>query len=310
MSEISPLRRGIADRPYAQAVLYMLAAITVLPCMNVTAKYLSADYSTVQIVWARYAGHLVFALILFLPGRGLGLLRAHRPGVHIVRSVLMFVSTCFFFFALRYIQVPTASAINFTSPIMVTALAVPFLGEQVGIRRWIAVLVGFAGALIVIRPGGAEAHWAMLCVLGTAFTYAIYQVLTRKFATSDSPETSITYIALVGALIPSVLLPFEFAAPQSGLHLALFLLMGFLGGLGHFFVIKAFRLGEASLLAPFNYGQLVMATALSYALFGTFPDAMTWLGAAIIVSSGLYITYRETKKGRSVAKAAAGEASH
>ena len=284
---------------YGTAVLFMLGAITVLPCMNVLARYLSADYSTTQIVWARYTGHLVFALILFMPRHGIGLLRAQKPGVHIVRSVLMFCCTCMFFLAVRYIEVPTASAINFTSPIIVTALAVPFLGEKVGIRRWIAVLIGFCGALIIIRPGGSESHWAMFLVIGTAFFYAVYQVLTRKYASSDSAETSITYIALIGALITSVALPFDYRIPDNAADYGLFALTGFLGGLGHFFVIKAFRLGEASLLSPINYGQLLMATLLTCLIFGTLPDAMTWLGAGIIVGSGLYITYRETQKARS-----------
>ena len=284
---------------YGTAVLFMLGAITVLPCMNVLARYLSADYSTTQIVWARYTGHLVFALILFMPRHGIGLLRAQKPGVHIVRSVLMFCCTCMFFLAVRYIEVPTASAINFTSPIIVTALAVPFLGEKVGIRRWIAVLIGFCGALIIIRPGGSESHWAMFLVIGTAFFYAVYQVLTRKYASSDSAETSITYIALIGALITSVALPFDYRIPDNAADYGLFALTGFLGGLGHFFVIKAFRLGEASLLSPINYGQLLMATLLTFLIFGTLPDAMTWLGAGIIVGSGLYITYRETQKARS-----------
>lgn len=292
------------SRPFTAAVIFMLAAITVLPCMNVLVRYLSTDYSTTQIVWARYAGHLLFALAIFLPSHGLGLLRAQKPGVHIIRSVLMFVCTCLFFLAVRHIEVPVASAINFTSPIIVTALAVPFLGEKVGWRRWIAVLVGFAGALIIIRPGGAESHWAMLCVLGTAFFYAVYQVLTRKYASSDSAETSITYIALIGALIPSFILPFDYKLPDNALDYGLFALVGFLGGLGHFFVIKAFRLGEASLLSPFNYGQLLMATLLTYLIFGTLPDAMTWLGAGIIILSGLYITYREAKRTRAPGVAA------
>lgn len=284
---------------YGTAVLFMLGAITVLPCMNVLARYLSADYPTTQIVWARYAGHLLFALMIFMPKHGIGLLRAQKPGVHIVRSVLMFCCTCLFFLALRYIEVPTASAINFTSPIIVTALAVPFLGEKVGIRRWIAVLVGFCGALIIIRPGGAESHWAMFLVIGTAFFYAVYQVLTRKYASSDSAETSITYIALIGALITSFALPFDYRLPTSMLDFSLFTLTGFLGGLGHYFVIKAFRLGEASLLSPLNYGQLLMATLLTFLIFGTLPDATTWLGAGIIVGSGLYITYREAQRARS-----------
>lgn len=283
-------------RPLTQAVLLMLAAIVILPCLNTTAKLLAEDYSTTQIVWARYAGHLAFALIVFLPGHGLTLLRARRPGVHLVRSALIFVSSCFFFFALRYIQVPTATAVAFTAPIIVTALAVPFLGEKVGVRRWIAVLIGFGGALVIIRPGAGEVHWATLSALASAFVYAVYQVLTRKYATSDSAATSITYIGVVGTIVPLLLLPFEFLWPKTILDFALFCLLGMFGGFGHFLVIKAFRLGEASLLAPFIYGDLVMATLLGYLLFGTLPDSMTWLGAAIIVSSGLYITYRETKR--------------
>ncbi|WP_193172530.1 DMT family transporter [Nisaea nitritireducens] len=284
---------------YGMAVLFMLGAITVLPCMNVLARYLSAEYSTTQIVWARYTGHLLFALVLFMPKHGIGLLRAQKPGVHIIRSVLMFCCTCMFFLALRYIDVPIASAINFTSPIIVTALAVPFLGEKVGVRRWVAVLIGFCGALIIIRPGGAESHWAMFLVIGTAFFYAVYQVLTRKYASSDSAETSITYIALIGALMTTVALPFDYRLPTSALDYGLFILIGFLGGLGHFLVIKAFRLGEASLLSPLNYGQLLMATLLTFLIFGTLPDAVTWLGAGIIVGSGLYITYREAQRARS-----------
>lgn len=295
---------GTQTNSYGIAVLFMLGAITVLPCMNVVARYLSADYSTTQIVWARYTGHLVFALLIFMPRHGIGLLRAQKPGVHIIRSILMFCCTCLFFLALRYVEVPIASAINFTSPIIVTALAVPFLGEKVGIRRWIAVLVGFGGALVIIRPGGAESHWAMFLVMGTAFFYAVYQVLTRKYASSDSAETSITYIALIGALITSVALPFDYRLPDNALDYGLFALTGFLGGLGHFFVIKAFRLGEASLLSPINYGQLLMATLMTFLIFGTLPDALTWLGAGIIVGSGLYITYREARRARSTPIAA------
>lgn len=281
-----------------RAVLFMLLAINLLPFMNVAAKFLSGDYHTVQVVWARYAGHLVFVLLMFMPRRGLSLLKATKPGIHIIRSMLMFLATVCFFTALRFIEVPVASAINFISPLIVTALAAPFLGEAVGIRRWTAVAVGFAGALIIIRPGGGEAHWAMILVLGTAFCYATYQIYTRKFAAADPPETSITYIAIVGAVISSFALPFYWVTPVSVVDTLLFALLGLIGGLGHYFVIRAFQHGEASVLAPFNYGQLVMAIVLSYLVFGTFPDLWTFVGGGIIISSGLYITYRETARKR------------
>jgi len=282
-----------------RAILFMALAINLLPFMNVAAKYLSADYHTVQVVWARYAGHLVFVLAMFMPRRGFALLKASRPGIHITRSILMFAATVCFFTALRFIDVPTASAINFTSPLIVTALAAPFLGEAVGLRRWSAVAVGFAGALIIIRPGGGETHWAMLLVFCTALFYATYQIFTRKFSAADPPETSITLIAIVGAVISSVALPFYWVMPHSLLDAALFALLGLIGGLGHYFVIRAFQYGEASVLAPFNYGQLVMAIALSFVVFGTFPDLWTFVGAGIIISSGLYITYRESVRGKS-----------
>lgn len=281
-----------------RAFLFMLLAINLLPFMNVAAKFLSGDYHTVQVVWARYTGHLVFVLLMFMPRRGLKLLWASKPGVHIIRSILMFVATVCFFTALRFIDVPTASAINFTSPLIVTALAAPFLGEVVGLRRWTAVAVGFVGALIIIRPGGGETHWAMFLVFGTALCYATYQIFTRKFAAADPAETSITYIAIVGAVISSIALPFYWVTPVSILDAALFALLGFIGGLGHYFVIRAFQYGEASVLAPFNYGQLVMAVVVSYFVFGTFPDVWTFVGGGIIVLSGLYITYREAVHGR------------
>ena len=279
-----------------RAIVFMALAINLFPFMNVAAKFLSVDYPTTQIVWARYAGHLAFVLIMFMPRRGFSLFRASRPGVHIGRSLLMFVSTVCFFSALRWIEVPTASAINFTSPLIVTALAAPLLGEVVGVRRWGAVVVGFIGALIIIRPGGSETHWAMFLVLGTAVSYAGYQIVTRKFATADPPETSITYISFVGAALATVALPFEWVTPLSVRDALLFALLGVIGGLGHYFVIRAFQLGEASMLSPFNYGQLVMATILSLFVFGTFPDKWTLVGAGVIVASGLYITYRERRR--------------
>jgi drug/metabolite transporter (DMT)-like permease len=302
MSSVPPTTAAAPARSTSQdtlrAVLFMLLAINLLPFMNVAAKFLSGDYHTVQVVWARYTGHLVFVILMFMPRHGLSLFRASKPGIHFIRSLLMFLATACFFTALRFIEVPVASAINFTSPLIVTALAAPFLGEVVGIRRWTAVAVGFAGALIIIRPGGGETHWAMFLVLGTALCYATYQIYTRKFSAADSPETSITYIAVVGAVISSIALPFYWVTPVSVIDAGLFALLGFIGGLGHYFVIRAFQYGEASVLAPFNYGQLVMAIILSYFVFGTFPDIWTFVGGGIIVSSGLYITYRETLRGK------------
>lgn len=284
-----------ASKNALRAIVFMAIAINLFPFMNVSVRYLSQEYPTTQILWARYAGHLLFMILMFMPRRGFSLFRATRPGVHVIRSLLMFVSTICFFSALRWIDVPVASAINFTSPLIVTALAAPLLGEKVGARRWAAVAAGFIGALIIIRPGGTETHPAMLLVLGTAFSYATYQIVTRKFSAADSPETSITYISIVGAVLATLALPFDFKIPTSLMDAGIFLGLGFIGGIGHYFVIKAFQHGEASVLAPFNYGQLVMAVILSFLVFGTFPDIWTFVGAGVIIASGTYVTYRESR---------------
>ncbi|GJL86418.1 MAG: hypothetical protein DHS20C03_01270 [Minwuia thermotolerans] len=277
-------------------ILFMCLAISMFPPMNATVKYLGEQgYPYGQVVWARYAGHFVFMVLAFAPRFGMSLFITHRPGVQGMRSLLLFACTALYFYALQYVDLTLAASISFTSPILLTALSVPFLGEKVGARRWIAVFIGFAGALIIIRPGHAEFHWATLLLIGNTICYAFYQVLTRKISAEDTPETTITYTALVGCIIASFLLINGMEMPRSTWHWFLFISMGALGGFGHYFVVKAFQHARASVVAPFGYGQLIGATLLGYFVFGTFPDQWTWIGAAIIVCSGLYIVYREQK---------------
>lgn len=277
-------------------ILFMCLAISMFPPMNATVKYLGEQgYPYGQIVWARYAGHFAFMVIAFAPRYGRSLFVTHRPGVQAIRSLLLFSCTALYFYALQYVDLTLAASISFTSPILLTALSVPFLGEKVGMRRWVAVAIGFGGALIIIRPGGTEFHWATLLVVANTICYAFYQVLTRKISAADTPETTITYTAMVGCIIASVLLVNGVEVPRSAWHWILFISMGALGGFGHYFVVKAFQHANASVLAPFGYGQLIGATLLGYFIFDTFPDQWTWIGASIIVGSGLYIVYRERK---------------
>ncbi len=214
--------------------------------------------------------------------------------------MLLLVSTTMFVTAIGRIPLATASAIGFASPFIVTALSVPVLGERVGIRRWSAVLVGFVGVLVIIRPGAGFANWATLLVLGSASAYAIYQVVTRLIASYDRPETGIVYAALVGSVATSLVAPatalvgaLDWRVPDSALHVLLFCCLGFFGGFGHYFVIKALRLGPAAVIAPFTYAELMGTTLLGYLVFDNFPDGWTWVGAAIIVACGAYIAYRE-----------------
>ncbi len=189
----------------------------------------------------------------------------------------------------------TASAIGFTAPLIVTALAVPLLREHVGIRRWSAVLIGFAGALVIIRPGaGLDDPMLLLLLLGSA-THALYLIATRWIGHYDDPATSIVFSALMGSLIMSLVLPFSFVWPRDAFDLAMLCSLGLIGAAGHYLVIRAFRHGSAAVIAPLGYVELIGTATLGYLIFDNFPDLWTWIGAAIIIASGVYIALRERR---------------
>jgi len=290
-------RDGLAGRQpdVLRGIALMCAGVSLFPFMNATVKLLTAHYPVLQIVWARFTGHLIVMLIVFLPHYGRGLLAPRRPIVQIGRSVLMLVSNLVFVIAIARVPLATASAIGFTSPLLVTALSMPLLGERVGPRRWSAVLIGFGGALLIIRPESGLGDPAVLLLLGSAAAYALYQIATRWIAAFDSAAVGIVFAALFGSLATSLMLPFIFVMPASLFDLLLFCLLGVLGGAGHFLVIKAFQAGPAAVIAPLGYVELIGTATLGYLIFGNFPDGWTWLGAAIIIASGLYIAFRERR---------------
>jgi drug/metabolite transporter (DMT)-like permease len=274
----------------------MCAGVAMFPFMNAAVKLLGARYPVTEIVWARFTGHLVVMLMVFLPRYGRRLLATRRPGVQIARSLLMLVSNMMFVVAIARVPLATASAIGFTSPLIVTALSVPLLHESVGIRRWSAVLIGFAGALLVIRPGSGLHDPAVLLLLLSSACYALYQIATRWVGLYDDAATGIVFSALLGSLAMSCALPFTFVLPRNLLDLALLCSLGLLGGAGHYLVIRAFQSGPAAVIAPLGYVELIGTTILGYLIFGNFPDLWTWVGAAIIIASGLYIALRERRR--------------
>lgn len=278
-----------------RSVAYMIVAAVLIPLLNASAKYLAGRYPVLEITWARYAGHFLYMLIAFAPRRGLRLLACSRPGLQLLRSTLLCVSTFIFISALRDVSLPTATAVSFTGPFIVTALAPLVLGEKVGLRRWLAVAVGFAGALVVVRPGIAGANQAALVLFGSAFASALYQLLTRKLAAHDPAETSITYIALAGFVLTTIPLPFVWQTPESITDFAVFFSLGLFGGFGHYFLVRAYELAPAPFVSPFNYLNLVGAALLSILVFGEIPDIWVWVGAAIIVASGLSMLYAERR---------------
>jgi drug/metabolite transporter (DMT)-like permease len=292
----TPLRTSAGTRHQHDAlrgILLMCAGVSMFPFMNAAVKLLGAHYPVTQIVWARFTGHLLVMLLVFLPQYGRRLLATRRPAVQIGRSLLMLVSNMMFVVAIARVPLATASAIGFTSPLIVTALSVPLLHESVGIRRWSAVAIGFAGALLVIRPGSGLHDPAVLLLLLSSAAYALYQIATRWVSFYDDAAIGIVFSALLGSLVMTTTLPFVFVMPETVLDILLFASLGLLGGAGHYLVISAFQSGPAAVIAPLGYVELIGTTILGYAIFDNFPDLWTWIGAAIIIASGLYIAFRE-----------------
>ena len=288
-----------------RAIAFMCAGVSTFPFMNAAVKLLSPHYPAAQITWARFTGHLIVMLLVFLPQYRWALLKTRQPVIQIGRSVLMLMSNLVFVMAIGRVPLATASAIGFTSPLIVTALSVPLLREHVGWRRWGAVVVGFTGALLVIRPGqglaGAAqgqglAEPAVFLLLLSSLTYALYQIATRWVSRHDNAATGIIFAALVGSLAMSLAMPFIFVMPRTLLDGLLFCSLGLLGGIGHYLVIRAFQLGRAAVIAPLGYVELLGSTLLGYLIFDHFPDLSTWVGAGIIISSGVYIALRERQR--------------
>lgn len=289
MAEVAALNR--TSRPLL-GVLFMCIACALFPIMNGIVKLLAATYEPQQIVWFRIVSHLVLVAVVFMPRMGLGLLRTRRIGTQFVSSVMMLLSTLFFFSAVKSIPVAEAISITFVAPLAVVLLAWPLLGERITWFRMAAVIVGFSGVLIVIRPGSAVFQWASLLLLCSAMCYAIYQILIRRLAGIDAPATSIFYSVLLGAVIMSIWLPLVWKMPTSWTDWALLCSLGVFGALGHYCVAKAMTYASANFVAPFNYTQMIGSVIVGYFMFAEVPDFYTWLGTAVVVGAGLMVGWQ------------------
>jgi drug/metabolite transporter (DMT)-like permease len=285
--------------PAATGIVMMLVATLLFTVMDSIAKSLTASYPVQQVIWARY--FFQFALMLLLiPRLGIaGLLWTKRPGVHITRGLLLTVATGCMITAISMVPLADAYTITFTAPFLVTVLSIPLLKERVGWRRWTAVLVGFAGVLIVFRPFAAPVHWAMLLPLITAACFAVYQILTRKVS-YDSRETAfmmLFYLAWVGTAVMTAVVP-AYWQPVAPGDWAWMVGTGALGATGHLILIRALRIAPASVLSPFIYSQIVWALGIGYLWFGDTPNAWMLIGCSVIVASGIYVFYREALVGK------------
>jgi drug/metabolite transporter (DMT)-like permease len=287
---------GLAPQRILLGILFMCLTGLFFPVMGGFAKLLGAEYSSLQVSWARAFGHILFMLAAFLPRHGLGLLRTRRPGVQLIRSGLLFTSNLCHFFAITFIPIGKAAAISLTAPLIVALLAWPMLGERTTPARVATLAVGFAGVLIVIRPGTALFHWASLFVVASATSYALYQILTRRIAGVDLPETSAILSSVVGAFGMLLVVPFVWKTPEGWAHLGMFAGMGVLGACGHYCVARAFGYAPANIVSPFQYVQLIGSVSVGWLFFGDWPDAGTWIGASVIVLAGLWLGWSQTRR--------------
>jgi drug/metabolite transporter (DMT)-like permease len=285
-----PIHKG---RQRLTGIALMCGAVACFACLDATAKFLNHHMDTLQVVWARYTGAFVLALLFTGPAAWRAIHVTSRPGLQLGRSTLLLASTVLNFLALRYLQLDQALAILFSTPFFVTALSGPMLGERVRWRRWTAVAVGFLGVLLVTRPGFGGIHPAAFLVVGGALCYAFYNVFTRQLAHTDSNETTLFYSNLVGAIAMLPTLPFVWTTPADLMIVLLMTATGAFAAFGHYLLIAAHRLAPASVLAPFIYTQLVWVIALGHFIFGERPDSWTLAGTGIVVASGLYIFNRE-----------------
>jgi drug/metabolite transporter (DMT)-like permease len=280
-----------------RGIIFMCLASTLFPVMNGLVQVLSQRYPSDQIVWLRTAGHLLFVLALFAPKYGLArLVTTNAPGWQIARSVTLLASTFCFFTGVKYLPLAKAASISFTAPFIVALLAWPMLGERLSFVRTAAVLVGFVGVLIVVQPGSDVFQWASLYIVASASCYGLYQVMTRRVAGRDKPETSAVYSALVGTVLMSFIAPWNAVPLESLTDAALLAALGILGGLGHYCVAKAMTFAPANVVAPFQYWQMIGSVIVGYLFMNSVPTAMTWLGASVIIAAGLFIGWRETRE--------------
>jgi drug/metabolite transporter (DMT)-like permease len=275
-----------------KAINYNLLAWAILPFMDTIAKYLSTDISFFQITWARYFFTVFFTLPLMFFFFRKNLKWTTEPRLQLIRGLLLFFANILFFYSISIISMAKALTLAFVAPLITTALSPFLLNEKVGIKRWLAVLIGFVGSMIVIRPGYIDFNLATLAALGTGFFYGIYLIVTRKLHNSDSPLLTLLLTGVVGATFATFFVPFVWVALSIN-QWFLLALMGIFACLGHFFLILSLRYADASKLAPFGYFEIITNVILGYYYFSDFPDLFSWLGLLIIVSSGIYISFRE-----------------
>jgi len=275
-----------------KAIIFKLLAGVMLSIKDGFAKFLSSDLSVLQIAWARYffAVAFVFSIMFFFFRKNL--VWTDKPKLQLIRGLILLTANLLFFYSISIISLAKALTLAFIAPLVVTAFSPIFLGEKVGLRRWSAVIIGFIGSMVVIRPGFVEINLASLAALGTGVTYGFYLIITRKLSSSDNPLLTLLLTGVVGAIIISFVMPFVWIKPTFN-QWSMMAAIGIFACIGHLFIILSLKYADASKLAPFSYFEIVTNIIIGYYIFSDFPDKWTFLGLFIIIFSGIYISRRE-----------------
>ncbi len=277
----------------ATGIAYMVVAVTLFSAMDAMAKWLIASYPLLQIIFVRSVVALIpLSIYLYWLVGTASALRTRHPMKHVVRSVVGLVALGCFFYALQGMPLANVVAIGFAAPLFITALSVPLLDEPVGVRRWSAVLVGFAGVLIIVQPRGEGFNQFALVALCGTFFFALLVILLRKMSRTESSAAIVFYFMVISIVLTGFAMPWYWVQPQGGDWL-IFIALGIVGGLAQICMTNAFRHGEAVVVAPFDYLSILWATLIGYWVWGELPNSWVWLGVVIVMASGLYILHRE-----------------
>jgi len=291
----APSRLAASDDTTARltGIGMMCVSLILFSVLDTTAKWLGQSLSAVEVAWARYAGQFVLSLFILNPWTTPGVWRTKRLALQIVRSLLLLTTTLANFFALQYLQLDQTMSIVFSVPFFVALFAGPLLGEWIGPRRWIAIMVGFAGILVIVRPTTHGLHPAVIASLFGALSYAFYNICTRLLAATDSTATTMFYSSTIGAILLTIPLPWFWSTPSDPLVIANMALMGVYGGAGHLLLVMAHRRAPAAVLSPFLYSQIIWMILAGWLMFGQVPNQWTLIGSGIVIASGLYLLSRE-----------------
>ena len=283
------------NQNYLTAVILALCASAILPLTGAIGKALTPEIPAIQVVWARYFGHFVLVLPLVLYRFGHRSLWPNKVGWQLTRGLLLCMGTLSFFTGVDATPFGLALALFYVAPLAVAVYSYFFLREKVGPRRWIAVFIGFAGALVILRPGPEALQWISWLCLFAGFMVGGYLTITRAIAGTSPPLVSLTFTAVVGTLVTTILVPFVWATPTDSWQVLLLILIPLFAAIGHWFLIMAFERADASSLAPLGYIEIVSAALMGMWFFNDTIDPISWAGVAIVVAAGLYLATREMR---------------